>query len=85
MIRKYFNEEVKALNKNCKVKRSAVCFHYNIFCLCYFYSRSLHCFNHLFSLAKELLQGGCEKNQLLNGVENGLACHRHCSKLSPSA
>jgi len=31
MIRKCFNEEVKASNKNCKVSGSAVCFLYNIF------------------------------------------------------
>jgi len=51
MIRKCFNEEVKASNKNWKVNRSAVCFLYNILFLCYFYNRSLYCFNLLFSLS----------------------------------
>jgi len=91
MIRKCFNEEVKASNKNWKVNGSAVCFLYNIFFLCYFYSRSLYCFSQLFSsgksgwLWKELvaqLLGVCEKNRLLNGVENSLACQRHCSNWS---
>ena len=78
MIRKYFNEEVKASDKNCKVNGSDVCFLYTFF-LCSFIVEG-YCFNHLFSSGKERLLGGCEKNWLFNGVENGLACHRHCSK-----
>ena len=48
MIRKCFNEQVKASNKNWKVNGSAVCFLYTSFFLCYFYNRSLYCFNLLF-------------------------------------
>jgi len=70
MIRKCFDEEVKASNKNCKVNGSAFCFLYDIFFLCYFYSRSLYCFNRLFSSEKV---AGSEKNLLLNGFQNGLA------------
>jgi len=70
MIRKYFNEEVKASNKNWKVNGSALCFLYNIFFLCYFYNRSLSVLIYCFLREKV---GGCGKNRLLNGVENGPA------------
>ena len=42
-----------------------LCFLYNIFFLCYFYSRSLYCFNQLFSSGKV---DGSEKNRLFSGV-----------------
>ena len=44
-------EEVKASNK-VESYGSAVCFLYNIFFLCYFYNRSLYCFNLQFSSGK---------------------------------
>jgi len=52
MIRKCFNEEVKASNKNWKVNGSAVRFLYYIFSLFYFYNWSLYCFNLLFYSGK---------------------------------
>jgi len=63
MIIKCYNEEVKASNKNCKVNGSAVCFLYNIFFLCYFYSRSLCCFNqslHCF-LRENVIENQCDR------------------------
>jgi len=42
-----------------------LCFLYNIFFLCYFYSRSLYCFNQLFSSGNV---DGSEKNRLFSGV-----------------
>jgi len=70
-----FNEEIKASHKNCTVNRSALCFLYNIFFLCYFYSRCLYCFNQsLYCFLRKKVDGlkragctlgGCEKNRLL--------------------
>jgi len=73
IIIKCFTEEIKVSNKNCEVNESAVCFLYNIFFLCYFYSGSLYCFNQsLYCFLQEKVGGfeksrfvGCEKNRLL--------------------
>ena len=79
MIRKCFNEEVKASNKNCKVNGSAVCFLYTIFFLCIFiieiYTVLIYRFlrEKVGGSEKSRLLGGSEKNRLLNGVENGPA------------
>jgi len=82
LIIKCFNEEVKTSNKNCKVNGSAVCFLYNIFFLCYFYSRSLYCFNQSSYCFLRDKVGGSEKNRLLNGVVKWFRRQRHrrCSK-----
>jgi len=77
MIRKCFNEEVKASNKNWKVNSSAVCFLYNIFFLCYFYNRKFILFQSTVFfgkngwLWKQPVAGWLWKKRLLNGVENG--------------
>jgi len=69
IIIKWFNEEIKESNKNCKVNEYAVCFLYNIFFLCYFYSQCLYCFNQsLYSFLPEKV-GGFEKSRLLGGCE----------------
>jgi len=90
MVRKYFNEEVKASNKNWKVNRSAVCFLYNILFLCYFYNRSLYCFNLLFSsgksgwLWKEPVAGWLWKEPEWCGKSSRIH-HMRCSKWPLSA
>jgi len=80
MIRKCFNEEVKASNKNWKVNGSAVCFHYNQFSFCVIfiievYTVLIYCFlpEKVGCCEKSRLLGDSEKNRLLNGVENGSA------------
>jgi len=70
LIIKRFNAEVKASNKNCKVNESDVCFLYNLFFLCYFYSCSLYCFDQrLYCFVWEKV-GGFENSRLLGGCEN---------------
>jgi len=93
MIRKRFNEEVKASNKNCKVNGSAVCFLYNIYFQCYFYNRSLYCFDLLYSsgksgwLWKELVAGWLWKEPIVEwcGKWSHRQHHMHCSKWPLSA
>jgi len=83
MIRKCFDEEVNASNKNCKVNGSAVCFLYNAVFLCYFYSGSSYCFNQLFSSGKS---GWLWKEPVVEWCGKwSRRRHKHCSKWPPSA
>ena len=85
MIRKCFNEEVKASNKSWKVSGSAVCFLYNIFFLCILIIKVntvlVYCFlwEKVGHSEKSRLLGGSEKNRRLNGVENGPADYVTCA------
>ena len=95
MIRKSwkcFNEEVNVSNKNCKVNGSAVCFLYNIFFLCCFYSRSLYCFNQLYPsgksgwLWKKLVAGWLWKEPVVKWCAKwSRKCHMRSSKWPLSA
>jgi len=65
MIIKCFIEEVKASNNSCKLTDLLfVCFF-----LCYFYSRSLYCFNQSLCCFLREKVSGSEKSRLLGGSE----------------
>ena len=85
MMRKCFNEEIKASKKSGKLKDPpSVFFTKFSFCVIFIievYTILIYCFHRekVSGSEKSRLLGGSEKNRLLNGVENGPADNVTCA------